>query len=721
MNNRYLSIILYLLFSSIAFPFTLDAKEIKIEGEVIDEKKESLIGVSISNGNFKSYTISDENGNFSIMVALKDTIVFSYIGYEKKHIIITEDLVEKYIIVELKPNAAFLNEVIVSAPEPMSSNFSTIKLDQMAIYLNPVADGDALKAITLLPSSTTIDESASPSLRGSDANRSVVLINGVPIQNPVKYSEVNGTGSFSLFSTEIIKDEMVYASNPPIIYGKASGGAIGIETVDEIKTNNFQLSTQLAGTSIFFNQKISNRIFIQLLGNLQYSDLYTKLNSNVPLIDNFKTEDIGANIVMNMKSHKVKTYIYAIDEGYTGTDNSYNFEGKTDYGNRRLFIVNNYKKLLKNGVISIDNLIDLNKQTYKFGIINYESKYTQYYGNINYRHSLNKNFSIISGVNFDYTDNSLKGDVPLKYYSLRENASIYNMDTNNSLKNLEYYLYSKWDINNKFSLSGGIRYNFIKRENKNNISTQISSKYNLTNDQSLLLGIGKYYNYSLFDPFSADYYLLKSSQFTLDYIFTKKDNYFSAALYHKREDGTENILNDLYSTTNTKNNIFGLELFYETYFSNYFKLSLGYTYIYNKFIIDDKEYKKSNHLPYLLKISLNYNNYKVLNIALTYITRGGTYYTPIVDTKFDDKEDVYYPIRGSYNSDRYANYNNLSLNINKIFFVKKHTITPFFSLNNLLNIKNQKQKVYENDYTKSKFFYYSPISVYFGVMLKFGY
>lgn len=718
---RSIYVIVYLLVSLIIFPIVTSAQNTKIRGKVIDETNEPLIGVSIRSQDYSKYGITDNKGSFSMLVAVNDSLEISYIGYKKEHLIITSDMLEGHVLIQMTPNISLLKEVIVNAPEPISANFSTMKLDQMEVYLNPVAGGDALKAITLLPYSTTVDESASPSLRGSDANRSVVLVNGVPILNPIKYSEFNGTGSFSLFSTEVIKEETVYASNPPIIYGKASGGAIGIETIDDVKSNNVQLSTHMAGTSAFINQKISDTFSTQVFGNTQYSGLYKSINSNVPLINYFKTTDLGTNIIINHDAHRIKTYIYGIDESYSAIDNSYNYEGETNFNSKRLFLINNYRKLFKKGVLLVDNMIDVNLQKFNFGIIDYQNKYAQYYGSVSYKYVFSKTFSITSGGNFDYTENSLAGTVPLKYYSISKQASKYDIDTIVSLKNIELFAYAKWDLNKKWSISGGIRQDLSRKDKTSYVSAQTLVKYNIDANQHLLLGGGRYYSYSLFDPFTAKYHLLKSDQLTLDYALSKNNHGFSAALYLKRENGSENILNDLYSSQQIKNKIFGVEIFYEGYFKRYFKVSLGYTYLYNKFEWNNIKYKKSNHIPYFFKAAINYNNYKLLNAALVFIARSGTYYTPIDGRSFDEQEDVFIPVRGAYNSRRYSAYNNLSLNINKIIFIKNYTITPFISLNNIFDFKSQKQKVYEKDYIQSKYYYHSPFSLYFGVMVKFSY
>ncbi|PID92849.1 MAG: hypothetical protein CSA94_02680, partial [Bacteroidetes bacterium] len=127
--------------------------------------------------------------------------------------------------------------VIITAKDPVSQKFSVTKIKKLDVYFNPVSNGDALKAITILPASTTTDETANPSLRGSAPDRSRITLNGVPIYTPVRSGDLNNHGKFSLFNTEIINKQYVYASNPPLTCGNSSAGLIEIQTRKRLEEN----------------------------------------------------------------------------------------------------------------------------------------------------------------------------------------------------------------------------------------------------------------------------------------------------------------------------------------------------------------------------------------------------------------------------------------------------------------------------------------------------
>ncbi len=135
-----------------------------------------------------------------------------------------------------------LDEVIVVARNPISEKFSVKKLDKIGIYMNPASNGDALKIVSVLPASTNVDETANPSLRGGTADRSRVYLNGCPVLNPIRFGRDDGLGNFSLFNTEIIDKQYVYASNPPLTMGNSSAGIVQIETIKKLRKSSLQLS-----------------------------------------------------------------------------------------------------------------------------------------------------------------------------------------------------------------------------------------------------------------------------------------------------------------------------------------------------------------------------------------------------------------------------------------------------------------------------------------------
>ena len=78
--------LLLILFSAISL--SVSAQTITVTGNVKDTNGEPIIGVSVvEKGNTANGTITDLDGNFSIKVDGKKTLVISYIGIDRKSVV----------------------------------------------------------------------------------------------------------------------------------------------------------------------------------------------------------------------------------------------------------------------------------------------------------------------------------------------------------------------------------------------------------------------------------------------------------------------------------------------------------------------------------------------------------------------------------------------------------------------------------------------------------
>ncbi|MCF6298157.1 MAG: carboxypeptidase-like regulatory domain-containing protein, partial [Flavobacteriaceae bacterium] len=154
-----------------------------LQGIVKDRKGEPIFAVNIYLKSIpQKGTTTDFDGKFKLEIGdLKDTLIVSFLGYKTREILLTSISFNEKITIVLQEDAQTLDAIIITARDPISEQFSVVKLNKLDIYLNPVSQGDPLLAITFLPASTTVNETANPSLRGSSADRSRVILNGVPI------------------------------------------------------------------------------------------------------------------------------------------------------------------------------------------------------------------------------------------------------------------------------------------------------------------------------------------------------------------------------------------------------------------------------------------------------------------------------------------------------------------------------------------------------------
>ena len=82
MNGKFLQVLLGLVLSSTI----LLAQERTVTGTVTDEDTSPIPGVSILNKGKSTGTVTDANGNYTIVVSNDDVLVYSFIGFVAQEI-----------------------------------------------------------------------------------------------------------------------------------------------------------------------------------------------------------------------------------------------------------------------------------------------------------------------------------------------------------------------------------------------------------------------------------------------------------------------------------------------------------------------------------------------------------------------------------------------------------------------------------------------------------
>ena len=114
LNLRHLTVLLILCtaFLGGAIPAFAQQGDKKMTGQVIDENKEPMIGVSILIVGTSTGTVTDFDGNYTLNVP-KDSkeLQFSYVGYETK--VITIPVNSNVLNVQMKSDSQVLSDVVI--------------------------------------------------------------------------------------------------------------------------------------------------------------------------------------------------------------------------------------------------------------------------------------------------------------------------------------------------------------------------------------------------------------------------------------------------------------------------------------------------------------------------------------------------------------------------------------------------------------------------------
>ena len=289
MKNRILksrlATVLLILFT-VVFANVLPASaqqangERRITGQVTDENKETMIGVSILVKGTSTGTITDFDGNYTIVVPRNaHELQFSYVGYESKTVPLPAT--GNVLNVQMKSDSQMLSDVVVigygtqrksdltgSVSNVSAKDFNEGLISSPEQLINGKVSGVQIMSNSGSPTSgSTIRIRGGASLNAS--NDPLIVLDGVPLET----GGISGnTGNFlslinpsDIESMTILKD----ASSTAIYGSRASNGVIIITTkkgsnermkVSFNTTNSVQTKTDMA-------DMMSHNEFINVINN----------------------------------------------------------------------------------------------------------------------------------------------------------------------------------------------------------------------------------------------------------------------------------------------------------------------------------------------------------------------------------------------------------------------------------------------------------------------
>jgi len=259
---------IFLLFMS------LSAHAIKVEGTVLDERKEAVIGATVQLKGVSGFgTITDFDGKFSLDVpdVKNDILIVSYVGYKTKHVQLKGRTI---VTVELEADVAELDEVVVVGygavrKSDLTGSVSSIKTSDeeaaRATSFDKMLQGKAA-GITVSTGSAAPGGSVSVRIRGTNSlrgnNSPLYVIDGNIVSglgdtmNPMaagqgggnsRAEEQNPLASISpqdIESVEVLKDASATA-----IYG--SQGANGVILITTKRGRTGKPSVMVSANTTF--------------------------------------------------------------------------------------------------------------------------------------------------------------------------------------------------------------------------------------------------------------------------------------------------------------------------------------------------------------------------------------------------------------------------------------------------------------------------------------
>lgn len=234
MMNRKTLIVMLL---SLCMSLPALAQKITVNGTVVDESGETLIGASVIVKGTSVGVATDFDGNFRVEAAPDATLVVSYVGYVSQEVPVSG---RTEIKITLKENSAVLDEVVAIGYGTVKKNDATGSVS--TIKPSEIQAGLATSVQDLLVGQTpgvVVTTSAGPEGKGniiirggaslSASNDPLIILDGVPLSS----GGVDGMGNpLSMIAPDNIENMVVLKdASATAIYGsRASNGVIIITT-----------------------------------------------------------------------------------------------------------------------------------------------------------------------------------------------------------------------------------------------------------------------------------------------------------------------------------------------------------------------------------------------------------------------------------------------------------------------------------------------------------
>lgn len=262
---------------------------IELKGIIVDHEGMPLPFAAVSLGESTRGTFTDENGKFSLHVNdTSGTILVSYLGFKTMTIPVQSFTGGKQQKVRMELNAIPLKQVIIVVPfQQISFNREAQSIDLKGYQFfsaDQLLNVNSEQLINGLTGYTHFSSDQGIRLRGSDAENSLVLMDGLPVYDPYHFYNI-----FSAFNGHYFSSVKLYKNNMPVEYGGRVDGLISIDSDHDMAGSKLILDTDLLLSSVSADWDISDKVRFTAGGRVSHTSPLNKALSDSS-VSNFRNK-----------------------------------------------------------------------------------------------------------------------------------------------------------------------------------------------------------------------------------------------------------------------------------------------------------------------------------------------------------------------------------------------------------------------------------------------
>ncbi|MGH2574273.1 MAG: TonB-dependent receptor [Ignavibacteria bacterium] len=692
-------------------------QDAKISGKITDSNNKPLFGANVViEGTIEGAT-ADSAGIFEFETSLtgKYTLIITAIDYkEKRQGINLESAKTIEVSVKLSKSEVVTDEILVTASSYTSGEHSKVTLTPLEIVRIPGADADLYRALTTFPGSNQVDEGSRLTVRGGDASEVLTILDQASLYHPFIFDNDFNSSSYSTVNPWGLRGINFSSGGFSAKFGNVLSAVLDLKTYEVPQGTGAFLFFGLANASasgVFLSNDKKLGATFDIYST--FLEPYFKINgrlgadySPIPV-----ARGIGGTLSYKLSQ---KTYLkYYADYNYDKVgirntspsyDGYYNSQTKTYFTNLKFSTGFSPTSFLNAGLSYSNHTKDV-----KYGILDNAAKDIYSKLRIDFTKQLSKKVDLNAGAEYEYNEGKFNGTVPQYSYNLRSDAPAFEINSKTITGRVGGYLETQLKLSKKFFIIAGLRTDYHTLSKNANFDPRISLGFNIAKDNVIRAAAGLYHQYPALQYYAQSFDKKLKPEQAVHYILGYELNKMNGLLLFRVEAYYKDYKNlVLFDSTNFLYNsngsgdAKGVDVFLKSKITNKYSAWISYAYTDSK----RKQYEavEKTSADYDITHSLttvaSYNVTDNLVVGMTYRISTGKPYTPINDGIFDSTQNVYIPVYGLKNSDRFPTYQRVDVNAQYIFSLFGKFAVGVFALNNVFNQRNLYDYTYNFDYSR---------------------
>lgn len=699
-----------------------------IQGKITDEEGQPVQSASITVQKTMSGALSNAHGEFSFPLKKSGTFVLivKRPGYEQQsHTVQVQAGQQLVLALSLRSIATKTGNVVVAASGFSSEQGKGIVLSAREILTTPGGAADLFQALKTMPGMTQVSESAELYVRGGDPTESLTMMDGATLYNPFTF-ESNFGGLFSNINTSVMRGMYFSSGGFSAKYGNALSGVLDIQSKDEPVVSRTTLGVSLANASLSSEIPIvSGRLGVMVNARHTFTGLLFGVNGGRERFTNVPVSRDG-NILLNWRysgTGRLKLFVLLAGDELGVMVQQPGFESVFSGTTRNTFINLAHSDILGENLL-IKSSFSLNQYDnhQKISVIDIQRNDDVWKLRIDAEKELTPRLTLNFGAELEQRSVGYNGEIALQSWNSSSTATTKTIAAEYAGKRAGAYAELLWNevlfIRN-LALSVGLRMDGIPGTSLLWCDPRLNLAYNVGEFSTIkfswgifhqapdprLIGVNINNDAAMIEPMKAIHYVLG-----YDYTPNDKTN-VRVELYDKEYSALPlQLESGIYNSAGYgwARGVDAIAKLSSGAWSGW--ISYGYLHTRRRWLDDSTLTPGTYDITHNLTIISKYDISSSFQVGVNFKVATGRPFTPVTGTTYHANEDVYEPLYGAKNSERYPTYRRLDLRLTYLTQLFGQYFSAIFLEGlNILNIENIFGYHYSRDYTQR-----SPNPSYFG-------